>query len=143
MRKNLSDVPLASSFYDFKSPALAEAYNDSDLTPVGAAFLEDIAALKDQLTSSGFEGKYIKRLAPNKSGHYYLRKLTRSERKKYLKNFKTQMRSIPVIMWLDSVALDTDDFIGSAFTWDNTPEGHQFWMDLDGRLRWVTNILND
>jgi len=145
--KSLADmgcisIPLASSFHEFKSPALAEAYQDSDLTPVGAGYLAEIAGLKDQLLTDGIK-IHVPRLAPNKSGYYYLRKLSRTDRKSYRKNFKSNVIHIPLKMWLESEALDMEDFIGGAFVWKNTPEGHDYWEQLDDRMRWAFDIQNN
>ena len=87
---NIPNIPLASSFHEFKSPALAEAYQDSDLTPVGAGYLEEIAGLKDNLLTDGIR-IHVPRLAPDKSGYYYLSKLTRSVRKAFIKNIPAKV----------------------------------------------------
>ena len=145
MLKNIgcSDVALASSLHEFKSPALAEAYQDSDLTPVGVAYLEDIAGLKDILNAEKLSGfKCIKRMALNKSGHYYLRKLSRSERKAFIKGFISGNRFMPLKTWLDSNFQDTEDMLGMSFTWAESKEGHEYWSIVGSRLRWVTNLLN-
>ena len=139
---NIPAIPLASSFHEFKSPALAEAYQELDLNPVGAGCLDEIAALKDQLLTEGIS-IHVPRLAPNKSGYYYLSKLSRDVRKRYRKNFKTNVFHIPFKMWLDSEALDMEDFLGSAFTWANTPEGHDYWEQLDDRMRWSFDLQNN
>lgn len=139
---NIPNIPLASSFHEFKIPSLAEAYQDSDLTPVGAGYLDEIAALKDHLLSDGIK-IHVPRLVPDKSGYYYLSKLSRDVRKKYRKNFKDNVFHIPFKMWLESEALDMEDFIGSAFTWINTPEGHDYWKQIDDRMRWAFDIQNN
>ena len=141
-RINFPAIPLASSLHEFKSPALAEAYQDLDLNPVGAGYLDEIAALKDQLLTEGIS-IHVPRLASNKSGYYYLSKLSRDVRKKYRKNFKTNVFHIPFKMWLDSEALDMEDFLGSAFTWSWTPEGHDYWEQLDDRMRWSFDLQNN
>ena len=138
----LGYIPLASSFHEFKSPALAEAYQDSDLSPVGAGYLDEIAALKDQLLTEGIS-VHVPRLAPNKSGYYYLSKLSRDARKKYRKNFKTNVLHIPIKMWLESEALDMEDFLESTFTWSCTPEGHDYWEQIDERMRWAFDLQNN
>ena len=137
---NIPNIPLASSFHDFKSLALAEAYQDSDLTPVGYAYVGEIAETKDKLYAPL---RHVPRLASNKSGYYYLSKLSRDVRKKYRKNFKTNVFHIPFKMWLDSEALDMEDFLGSAFTWVATPEGHDYWEQLGDRMRWAFDLQNN
>ena len=139
---NIPNIPLASSFHEFKSPALAEAYQDSDLTPVGAGYVDEIAGLKDQLLTEDIS-IHVPRLAPNKSGYYYLSKLSRDVRKKYRKNFKTNVLHIPIKMWLESEALDMEDFLGSTFTWSCTPEGHDYWEQIDDRMRWTFDLQNN
>lgn len=136
----IPNIPLASSLHEFKNPALAEAYEDSDLTPVGYAYLGEIAETKDKLFAPLI---HVPRLASNKSGYYYLSKLSRDVRKKYIKNFKTNVLHIPAKMWLESKALDIEDFLGSAFTWKHTPEGHDYWEQLDERMRWAFDIQNN
>ncbi len=129
MLKNIgcSDVALASSLHEFKCSALAEAYQDSDLTPVSADGVKI----------------HVPRLAPNKSGYYYLSKLPRPVRKQYRKNFKANVFHIPFKMWLESEALDTDDFISSGFTWNASREGYECWVQLNDQMRWAFDIQNN
>ena len=125
---------LASSFHEFKSPALAEAYQDSDLTPVGAGYLDEIAGLKDQMVS--FPAK-IPIIQKYKTGHYYLRKLSRSERKAFIRGFKLSNAHIPLTDWLDTSFDDLEDMINTSFRWNDTPEGHDYWDGLATRSRWM------
>lgn len=135
-----SEVPLASSLHTFESEALGEAYSDLNLPVKGIALLDEIPALKDALNIQPNYGglRWIKRLEANKSGHYYLRKLSRSEKKRFIKNLR---QYIPFKkMWLDSKFKNADDFISTSFCWDQTPEGHDYWEAVDARMRWITNL---
>ena len=125
---------IASSFHEFKSPALSEAYQDSDLTPIGAGYLDEIAALKDQMVS--FPAK-IPIIQKYKTGYYYLRKLSRSERKAFGKAFKSYAVYIPLGDWLSSRFEDLEDMINTSFRWDDTPEGYDYWDGLATRSRWM------
>ena len=130
-------IPLASSFHEFKSPALAEAYQDSDLSPVGAGYLDEIAALKDQLLTEDIS-IHVPRLAPNKSGYYYLSKLSRDVRKAFVKNIVWGNKNL-----IPLTAILRSDFLGSAFTWVATPEGHDYWEQIDERMRWAFDLQNN
>ena len=136
-------IPLASSFHEFKSPALAEAYQDSDLSPVGAGYLDEIAALKDQLLTEDIS-IHVPRLAPNKSGYYYLSKLSRDVRKAFVKNIVWGNKNlIPLTAILRSDYADMEDFIAFPFVWSDTPEGHDYWEQIDERMRWAFDLQNN
>lgn len=130
-----SSIPLASSFHEFKSPALAEAYQDSDLTPVGVGYLDGIEALKDQQMVS-FPAK-IPIIQKYKTGHYYLRKLSRSERKAFSKAFRAYAVYVPLRDWLSSIFEDLEDMINTSFRWEDTPDGYDYWDALATKARWM------
>ena len=136
---NIPAFPLASSLHEFKSPALAEAYQELDLNPVGAGCLDEIAALKDQLLTEGIS-IHVNRLAPNKSGYYYLSKLSRDVRKAFVKNIVWGNKNlIPLTTVLRSDYADMEDFIAFAFVWNNTPEGYEYWSRISTAARWNSN----
>lgn len=136
---NIPAIPLASSFHEFKSPALAEAYQELDLNPVGAGCLDEIAALKDQLLIDTFK-IHVPRLAPNKSGYYYLSKLSRGVRKSFVKNIVWGNKNlIPLTAILRSDYADMEDFIAFPFFWNNTPEGYEYWSMISTEARWNSN----
>lgn len=136
----LQQIPLASSLHNFQSEALGEAYNDLDLTRKGIAPLDQIEAFKDALLSSKIlPFKKVKRIAPNKSGHYYLRKLSRSERKNYLKNLKACIY-FPFMDWMRCLFKGSEEFIGGAFNWEFSVEGHEYWERLEARMGYVEQL---
>lgn len=129
-------IPLASSLHEFKSPALAEAYQDSDLTPVGVGYLDDITASKDQMVSFPVKIPIIQK---NKTGYYYLRKLSRSERKAIIRGFGISNEYIPLTDWLATSFEDLEDFIAVSIVWQFTPEGWDYWDGLATKARWLTD----
>ena len=136
---NIPAFPLASSLHEFKSPALAEAYQELDLNPVGVGNLYEIAALKDQLLTEGIS-THVTMLAPNKSGYYYLSKLSRGVRKAFVKNIVWGNKNlIPLTAILRSDYADMEDFIAFPFVWDNTPEGYEYWSRISTEARWNSN----
>lgn len=140
---NIPTFPLASSLHEFKSPALAEAYQELYLTPVGAGYLDEIAALKDQLLIDTFK-IHVPRLAPNKSGYYYLSKLSRGVRKAFVKNTVWGNKNlIPLTAILRSDYADMEDFIAFPFDWNNTPDGYEYWSRISTAARWVFDIQNN
>ena len=135
----LGYIPLASSFHEFKSPALAEAYQDSDLTPVGAGYLQELAGLKDQLLTDGIK-IHVPRLAPNKSGYYYLNKLSRGVRKAFIKNtIRENTNLTPLTAILRADYADMEDFIAFPFVWTDTPQGYEYWNIVSTEARWNSN----
>lgn len=130
----IKSIPLASSLHEFKSPALAEAYQDSDLTPVGAGYIDEIAGLKDQMVSFPVKIPIIQKY---KTGYYYLRKLSRSERKAFIRGFKLSNAYIPLTDWLATSFEDLEDFIAVGIVWQSTPEGWDYWDGLATRSRWM------
>ena len=139
---NIPAIPLASSLHEFKSPALAEAYQDSDQTPVGAGYLDEIAALKGWLLSKDIK-THVPRLAPNKSGYYYLSKLSRGVRKAFVKNIVWGNKNlIPLTAILRSDYADMEDFIAFPFDWNNTPGGYEYWSRISTAARWAFDIQN-
>ena len=136
---NIPAIPLASSLHEFKSPALAEAYQELDLNPVGAGYLDEIAALKGGILSKDIK-THVPRLAPNKSGYYYLSKLSRGVRKAFVKNIVWGNENlIPLTAILRSDYADMEDFIAFPFVWDNTPEGYEYWSMISTEARWNSN----
>lgn len=133
--------PLASSLHEFKSDTLADVYNDLDklgmLNPVGTGLIEDIPYLKDKDISKLYPITKIPRLIQGATGYYYLRKLSRSERRAYLKAVKAENRNlIPLKDWLSSPFKDMDDFICCSFGWSDTEQGFEFWDKISTRARW-------
>ena len=135
-----SSIPLASSLHEFKSPALAEAYQDS-------GYIDEIAGLKDQMISGGISlhaHRLAHRLAPNKSGYYYLSKLSRDERKVFVKNTNQKnINLIPLTAVLRSDYADMEEFIAFPFVWSDTPEGYEYWSRISTAARWAFNIQNN
>lgn len=129
-------LALASSMHEFKSPALAEAYQDSDLTPVGIGYLDEIPALKDHMVSFSVKIPIIQKY---KTGYYYLRKLSRSERKAFIRGFRLSNAYIPLTDWLATSFEDLEDFIAVGIVWQSTPEGWDYWDGLATKARWLTH----
>lgn len=132
------DYPLASNLTKFSENKVAEIYHDLkpsfESARKGVAFIEEIAGLKCSL----FPSWHVPIILENKSGHYYLRKLSRRDRKQFLKYINTSLPYIPQNNWLNSPFLDMDDFLGSSFTWEFTEEGHDYWEHLRDTFQWAT-----
>lgn len=139
----ISGFPLASSLHAFKSDTLAEAYSDLEkqgmLNPVGIAALTDIPYVKDQLIKDIWPMRKARRIKRNGKGYYYLSKLSRSERKNYLKSLAAENRNlIPTRVWMQCTFSDMDDFICSSFGWSETKQGLEYWSKISDRARWNT-----
>lgn len=126
--------PLASSCHDYAIPDLKDAMCDYS-TPAGYAYIADIPETKDRLFAPLF---HVLKLDRNKSGYYYLRKLTRPQRKAWIKANRTDMPLIPIIDYLQAIYSDMDDFISSGFIWSETPEGYEYWENIANAARWNT-----
>lgn len=131
-------VKLASSMHEFKQPALADAYDDLErlglLKPVGVGYLDEIPGLKNQLHPTS----HVPIMLRDKSGHYYLRKLSRLQRKAFIKANRKDMPLVPQTDWLGSSFLDMEDFLGSSFVWEQSEQGYVFWDKLANLARWST-----
>lgn len=137
----LNGTPLASSLHEFKSDTLAEAYADLEkqgmLTPVGIAAISEIPYVKDQLIKEKYPLRKVPRLVKGATGYYYLRKLSRSERKEWIKEFKLHHRNhFPVTDWLSSNFTDMEDFIACSFSWGYSVKGLEYWSKLADQARW-------
>ena len=135
-------VPLASSLHEFKSSAVESAYKDLEQSFKGATkgigLLSEIPFLKDKLISLMHPVSKPIRLMRYKTGYYYLRKLSRPERKAFYKSYYAQVQEIPVRDWLSSSFNDLEDFLGCSFVWEYTSLGHGFWSSIATRARWIT-----
>lgn len=132
-----NNIPLASSMHEFLSPELAEAYNDLSKSlqkaTKGVALLADIPMLKDRLVPI----IHVPKLDRYKSGYYYLRKLTRSQRKYWVKEYKNYHRYIPIVNWLESSFTDMEEFL-YTFYWEESIKGFDYWDNIAIRARWAT-----
>lgn len=147
MHFNIPGFPLASSLHDFKSDTLAEAYSDLEkqgmLNPVGRAALSDIPYVKDQLIKEKYPIKKVPRLVKGATGYYYLRKLSRSERKEFLKELKLHHRGhFTSQEWLMANFGDLEDFIACSFSWGGSVKGLEYWSNISDRARWWNLPLN-
>lgn len=138
---DIPNIPLASSLHEFKSDTLAEAYTDLEklgmLNPVGIATLTDIPYIKDQLMKEKCPMRKVPRLVKGATGYYYLRKLSRSERKEFLKEFKLHHRGhFSTQEWLATTFDDLEDFIACSFSWGGSVKGFEYWSKLADRARW-------
>ena len=134
-------IPLASRLHSFKDLALAEAYSDAEamglLEPKGAGYLDQIPELKDALIHLM---PHVPILRTGKLGYYYLRKLSRSERKYYLQQMRAN--EFPITEWLSSGFTDMDEFVCSGFRWDDTAQGYEYWERISNWARWATKDTN-
>lgn len=138
-----STIHLASKLHEFKSPILAEAYEDIEglgmLSPAGAGLLAEIPYLKDQLISEVFKLRKPQRLIGNGTGYYYLRKLSRPECKAYYRACSIQHGyNIPIVDWLSSRFDTMEEFLECSFAWGLTDQGHDYWEQIATRARWAT-----
>lgn len=129
--------PLASSCHEYQIPDLKDAMCDYS-TPAGYAYIGDIPETKDRLYAPFF---HVPKLGRNKSGYYYLRKLTRPQRKAWIKANRNDMPLIPILDYLQATYPDMDDFISSGFIWNETPEGYEYWEKIANAARWNTERL--
>lgn len=124
--------------HQFKEPALADAYDDLERlglsNPVGVGLLDQIPYLKDQLNPA----THVPILLKDKPGYYYLRKLSRFQRKAWIRANRKDMQIVPLTDWLASSFIDMEDFLASSFIWNNTEEGYAFWDNLTNLARWST-----
>ena len=83
---------------------------------------------------------HVPRLAPNKSGYYYLSKLSRSVRKAFIKNTTRENTNlIPLTTILRADYAGMEDFIAFPFVWTDTPQGYEYWNILSTEARWNSN----
>jgi len=141
LKLGIHGIPLASSLHEFKSDTLAEAYIDLEklgmLNPVGIASLTDIPYVKDQLIKERYPMGKVPRLVKGATGYYYLRKLSRSERREWMKEFKRYNRShFSSQDWLATPFDDLEDFIGCSFSWGQSVKGLEYWGRIADNARW-------
>ena len=79
------------------------------------------------------------RIIKGATGYYYLRKLTRSQRKEWLKEFRLHHRNhFPVTDWLSTNFTDMEDFIACSFSWGQSVKGLEYWSRISDYGRWNT-----
>lgn len=65
-------------------------------------------------------------------GEFWLKYLTDEEKDNFLRNLK-EFRYGVIEHFLDREYLDFSDFIGSAFPWNDSPEGVDYWCMITER----------
>lgn len=127
---NISNTP----FYGIKNSSIEDTYIDL----VDAfGFENDVKEVLYLKTIS----THVPRLVKYATGYYYLRKLSRSQRKEFLKEFKLANKYVPVTYWLASNFENMDDFIRISFSWDHTAQRFDYWERIATKARWITNPL--
>lgn len=132
-------IPLASSLHEWKSLDIQSIYDDA-LGLAGSISIAPLGQLYEAKTSrlgANLPKIFVPYLAKSKSGYYYLRKLSRSDRKEYLKEMKlASAGAFPITEWLASGFEDFEEFLTVGFDWGNTSKGVSYWQGKADQARW-------
>ena len=132
-------VPLASSLHRWSTDRAREIYEDMVVgtSDVHIAPLGQLYEIKTSRLGANLPKIFVPYLAKGKSGYYYLRKLSRSDRKEYLKEMKlANAGAFPITEWLASGFEDFEEFLTVGFDWGNTSKGVSYWQGKADQARW-------